>query len=151
MKQIIFTVLILSSFFANAQSPLGVGNHQLNIRLGLSNYGIPVQIGIDRGIHPDITAGLAVSVGVFNAPKHDKRLLGVSGNVNYHFDRVLNLPSPWNLYAGLNIGVYLPQSGLSLGAQLGTRYFVNDTWGFNLELGGGNVISSSQFGVTIKL
>ena len=38
-----------------AQSPLRVGQTQLNVGLGLSDYGLPVYVGFDHAVHPDIT------------------------------------------------------------------------------------------------
>ena len=37
-----------------AQSPLRVGQTQLNVGLGLSDYGLPVYVGFDHAVHPDI-------------------------------------------------------------------------------------------------
>ena len=87
------------------------------------------------------------------------RVLGISGNANYHFNRVLDIPSNWDFYAGLNIGFYAwtspndypgeGSSGLGLGLQVGGRYFINDNFGLNLEVGGGNAFSGGKFGITV--
>ncbi|MDP4272352.1 MAG: hypothetical protein Q8909_19855, partial [Bacteroidota bacterium] len=86
---------------------------------------------------------------------------GISGNANYHFNNVFNIPRNWDLYAGLNLGFYVwsspdtydgsHTSGLGLGAQIGGRYFISKKVGLNLEFGGGNAFSEGKFGLTIKL
>ena len=72
----------------------------------------------------------------------------------------MNIPSPWDFYAGLNLGFYSVSSsnysegissGLGLGAQIGGRYYFSDQWGINLEFGGGNYFSGGKFGITFKL
>jgi hypothetical protein len=72
----------------------------------------------------------------------------------------MNIPTPWDFYAGLNIGFYNVSSssinggissGLGLGAQIGGRYYFSDQWGINLEIGGGNSVSGGKFGITYKL
>jgi len=73
----------------------------------------------------------------------------------------LNIPSPWDFYAGLNLGFYSwnsPRdyegshtSGLGLGGQIGGRYYFSNKVGINLEFGGGNAFSGGKFGLTIKI
>jgi len=88
-------------------------------------------------------------------------IIGISGNGNYHFNRVLNIPSPWDFYAGLNLGFYVwsspndyvgsHSSGLGLGGQIGGRYYFSDNFGVNLEFGGGNAFGGGKVGITLKL
>ena len=71
---------------------------------------------------------------------------------------MLNIPSNWDFYAGLNVGFYSwsspngypgdGDSGVGLGIQIGGRYFITDKFGLNLEVGGGNAFSGGKFGVT---
>jgi outer membrane immunogenic protein len=165
MKKIILTLTILcATNFLNAQT-VGVRPTMFNAGVGFSSWGVPVYLGLDFGVHPDITIGGEVSFRSFNERfgpnRYNHSVIGLSGNFNYHFDRVLKLPSPWNIYAGLNVGFYMwnsPKnyngnynSGLGLGAQLGVRYFFNDRVGINLELGGGNAFSGGKIGLTFKI
>ncbi|HEY5534827.1 MAG TPA: hypothetical protein VIL99_07840, partial [Ignavibacteria bacterium] len=39
-------------------------------------------------------------------------------------------------------------SGLGLGAQIGGRYYINDRFALNLEVGGGNAFSEGKFGIS---
>ncbi len=166
MKKQIFTIiLVLATGFAFAQSPISKGESQINLGVGLSSWGVPVYIGFDYGVHPDITLGAEASFRSYNDNWRDHKykhsVIGIQGNANYHFNRVLNIPSPWDFYAGLNLGFYswrspddyegTHTSGLGLGGQIGGRYYFSNKVGVNLEFGGGNAFSGGKFGLTIKL
>jgi hypothetical protein len=164
-KQLLTFALILFSSLIFAQAPVAKGESQLNAGVGLSSWGIPVYIGLDYGVHPDITVGGELSYRSYQdkyaSVNYDHSVIGISGNGNYHFNRVLEIPRKWDFYAGLNLGFYIwsspndyhgsHSSGLGLGAQVGGRYFFNDKIGLNLEFGGGNAFSGGKLGLTFKL
>lgn len=153
-----------------AQAPLEKGGAQLNAGLGFSTWGVPVYVGADFGIHPAITIGPKLSYRKYNdkflGGEYSQSLTVISFNGNYHFNELLNLTSQWNVYAGLSLGYYIwsdvkwnnnsnaafggEATGLGLDLQVGGRYFFNDKWALNLELGGGTG-SGGSFGVTYKL
>ena len=159
-------IILLFSLFcvlgANSQSPLNYKNHQLNAGIGFSGWGVPIYVGLDFGVGKDITLGIESSFRSYSqnytGSRYRSSIIGISGNGNYHFNRLLEIPSNWDLYAGLNIGYffwYTPSdypgsssSGLGLGAQIGGRYFINRNFGLNLEFGGGNAFSGGKFGIT---
>ena len=156
---------LLFSSIIYAQSPIAKGESQLNAGIGLSSWGVPVYIGLDYGVHPDITVGGELSYRSYSDKyanvNYDHSVIGISGNGNYHFNRVLEIPKKWDFYAGLNLGFYIwnspndyqgsHSSGLGLGAQVGGRYFFSDKIGLNLEFGGGNAFSGGKLGLTFKL
>lgn len=112
MKKAILSLALLAGFTASkAQGTLGKGNAQLNAGVGLSSWGIPVYVGFDYGVHKDITIGLEGSFRSYNESwtnvKYRHSIIGISGNGNYHFNTIFDLPSKWDLYAGLNIGFYV--------------------------------------------
>ena len=160
--RIILVLFAISIFTISAQTPINRNRVQLNAGVGLSGWGIPLYVGMDFGITQDITLGFEGSFRNYNENyfdvKYNSTILGISGNGNYHFNRVLNMPREWDFYAGLNIGFYIwespdgyPGNGSSrpgLGAQIGGRYFLSDTFGLNLEVGGGNAFSGGKFGLT---
>ncbi|WP_321438004.1 hypothetical protein [uncultured Bacteroides sp.] len=166
MKKLFLSLgLMLLFSITYAQSPLPIGRTQLNFGFGLSDYGLPVYIGLDHSVSRDFTLGGELSYRGYNDnwDHYDYHLnaWGLSGNANYHFNSVLNIPRNWDFYAGLNVGFYVwnsPKgyegnrtSGLGLGAQVGGRYYFNNKVGINLELGGGNEFSGGKIGLTIKL
>ena len=164
MKRISLIVLlsIFTAVLANAQSPLAKGGKQVNAGIGFSGWGVPIYAGMDFGVYQDITVGFEGSLRFYNdryaGDNYNHTIFGFSGNGNYHFNRLLEVPSNWDVYAGLNLGFYIWSSpngykgdggsGLGLGAQVGGRYFFKNNFGLNLEFGGGNAFSGGKFGIT---
>jgi outer membrane immunogenic protein len=166
MKKIVLAITFLAFFgISYAQSPLPVGKAQLNMGVGLSTWGVPVYVGIDYGIIKNISIGGELSFSSYKESWKDHsyhhNIFGISANGNYHFNSLLNIPSKFDLYAGVNLGFYIwsspsgydgsNSSGLGLGAQIGGRYYVSKKIGINLELGGGNAFSGAKLGVSIKI
>jgi len=163
-KTISSVVLLLLTISLFAQKPISKGQTQLNAGIGFSGWGMPVYVGLDYGVHPDISVGGELSYRSYSeslvGAKYSHSVIGIIGNGNYHFNRVMNIPSPWDFYAGLNLGFYnmsspsnyggSNSSGLGLGAQIGGRYYFSQKWGVNLEIGGGNSVSGGKLGITFK-
>ena len=164
-KLIILFLLIAASQVSFAQYFLSKGESQFNAGLGLSSWGVPVYAGIDWGVHRDISVGGELSYRSFNDNFRDGRyrhsVFGISGNGNYHFNTLLDIPREWDFYAGLNLGFYIWNSdddypgnrttGLELGAQVGGRYYFTERFGVNLEVGGASAFSGGKVGITLKL
>ena len=160
-----FTLLCLGSL-AYSQGTMHINQSQLNIGVGLSEYGTPVYLGMDYGAGRNLSIG-----GEFSFRSYDeywgqyyyrRNITGISANANYHFNSILLIPSAFDLYAGLNLGFYNwsspdaayygnHNSGLGLGAQIGGRYYFTRKFGVNLEFGGGNAFSGGKVGLTFKL
>lgn len=166
MKKLFLSLgLILLACVAHAQNALPVGRNQLNVGVGLSDYGLPVYFGIDHAVSRDFTLGGELSYRSYDDYWHNYdyhlNAVGISGNGNFHFNNALNIPRNWDFYVGLNVGFYIWNSprgyegshttGLGLGAQVGGRYYFNNKVGINLEVGGGNEFSGGKIGLTIKL
>jgi len=150
---------------AQSQNALATGRSQLNVGLGLSNWGIPFYVGLDYGINNNITLGAEFSVRNYdenwNNGTYRQQIIGFIGNGNYHFNNVLNIPSNYDFYAGLNVGFNIwtspsnyagsHNSGLAIGAQIGGRYYFSNKLGLNLEFSGGNSASNGKFGLSVRL
>jgi len=164
-KSLLSLILVMATSALFAQCPIEKGKAQLNAGLGFSSWGVPVYVGFDYGVHPDITVGGEISFRSYedkiSGTNYNHSVTGISGNGNYHFNTLLGIPSNWDFYAGLNLGFYIwtsssdypgdHTSGLGLGAQIGGRYYFSDKFGINLEFGGGNAFSNGKFGISIKL
>jgi hypothetical protein len=166
-KVLILAILFTLGFFSvKAQAPIGVGEAQINAGLGFSSSGVPVYAGFDIGVYEDITVGGEISFRSYSDSwdgySYNHSIIGIVGTGNYHFNRLLEIPKEWDVYAGINLGFYFvntsdnnyggtANSGLGLGAQVGGRYYFNDKFGVNLELGGGSTLSGGKIGITIKL
>ena len=163
MKKILFLGALLFGFAtASAQAPLEEGRMQLNGGFGFSNAGVPIYVGLDYGVYPDITVGGEISYRSVNDDGYKYSAIGLVANGNYHFNTVLNIPSEFDFYAGVSVGYYswsdntpsgygrvAHSSGLVPYLQVGGRYFFSENFGLNLEIGGGN-ISGGKIGVTYK-
>jgi outer membrane immunogenic protein len=165
-----FILIIAFGFISNsifAQNPLGEGQTQLNAGVGISGWGVPVYIGFDHGISKDWSLGGQLSFQTddddYNGYKYKSSAIGIGANGNYHFNRILHIPRNFDLYAGASLTYYIwdyddhygdhdpDNTSLGLGLQVGGRYFFNDNFGINLELGGNNGTGGAKLGLTFKL
>jgi outer membrane immunogenic protein len=157
--------LLMCAGSSYAQSPLPEGTSQLNVGFGLSDYGVPIYLGLDYSVQRDITIGGEVSYRSYSESwsgnDYNRSIIGFLGNGNYHFNTALQIPQNYDFYVGLNVGFYVwsapagyngsHSSGLGLGAQIGGRYYFSRKVGFNLEVGGGNASAGGKVGISIKL
>ncbi len=166
MKKLLLSLTVLvATTCSYSQGSLPNGSSQFNVGLGLSGWGVPIYAGFDFGVSKDITLGGEFSYRSYKENwknnNYNHNIIGISGNGNYHFNRVLNIAPAYDFYAGLNIGFYSwsspdgytgdHTSGLGLGAQVGGRYYFGKKAGINLEFGGGNAFTGGKFGLTFKL
>lgn len=162
MKKVLLSIALLAAFSqTKAQGTLEKGRAQINAGVGLSGWGIPVYAGFDYGLGKSFTIGAEGSFRSYDNIGYSFTIIGVVGNVNYHLNNVLNMPKNMDLYGGLNIGYYIYStpsgylgnslSTLGISGQVGYRYFFSNSFGVNVELGGGSATSGAKLGVTIKL
>lgn len=164
-KLLLVVAILLFATSAFSQTELGYHRNQLNIGVGLSERGVPFYIGIDHGFGQDLTIGAEFSYRSYNenisGDHYDHSIMGFSGNLNYHLNRILNISNQWDFYVGPNLGFYSYSSPsnypgnynseFGLGAQIGGRYHLSNNMSPNLEFGGGNAFSGGKLGLTFKL
>jgi len=163
MKKFIISLsFVFIATFVFSQRTTYRASSQLNLGIGLSDSGIPIYLGFDHYIAHDFTLGAELSYRGYNEYWQDyyynHNIIGISGNINYHFNSLFHMPSHWDLYAGANVGFYLwtspdgytgnHSSGLGLGGQIGLRYYFTNRVGVNLEFGGGNAFNGGKLGFT---
>ena len=147
---IVFAALMLTGlmFAQEGKAPLSVGEKQMNFGLGFGN-GLPVYWGMDWSVHDDITVG---GVAALNVDNFDWLSLNAKGD--YHFNRIIGIPSNWDFYGGLGLGYQIPlndgNGGFDWDLHVGGRWYWSDKWGLNLELGGGNGFGTT-IGVSMKM
>ena len=167
MKRVFFAIALMALVGASkGQGTVSAGRTQLNLGVGFSDWGTPFYLGVDYGAARNLTLGGELSFRSYdenwNNGYYRRSITGISGNANYHFNQVLEIPRNIDFYAGLNLGFYVwsaaadgyqgnHSSGLGLGAQVGGRYFLTNKFGLNLEFGGGNAFSGGKVGITLKL
>jgi len=161
--KIICIILFLTSTIVLSVEAQEKPGAQLNAGFGLSSWGIPIYAGADFGVAPDVTVGFEGSFRSYDQNYNGvnaSTIIGIAGNGNYHFNRLLKIPPKFDFYAGMNLGFYFwstPRnypgsgtSGIGLGAQVGGRYFFTRNFGLNLEFGGGNAFAGGKFGITYR-
>lgn len=154
MKKVFLVLGILVTSLSFSQA-IQKGETQVNGGFVLgSGFDFPVYVGIDYGIVEDITIG-----GQFNFASQDGvTWLGFWGNGNYHFNRLLEIPSEFDIYAGVTLAYnYITtdvgnDGDFDFGGQIGGRYFFADKFGVNAEvLFGSTDDTGFKVGVTYKL
>jgi len=161
MKKIVLMLLLLNSYlYSNSQSSLSRGDKQWNAGLGISTFGLPVYLGIDYGLRRNVTLNGEVSFHRDLYYKSSlKNMLGMVTRVDYHFNTLINIPPAWDLYLGLNLGLYTffdrnypATAAVGIGGHLGGRYFFNDKIGLNMEFGtGGQNLAGVKIGITSRI
>lgn len=162
MKKLTILAAILALSTLSFGQRLMIGEKQVNAGFGLNsnNWGIPIYVGIDYGIYPDITVG-----GIFSYAKSDNdhgnaSWFSLGGRGDYHFNTLLEIPDEWDVYGGASL-VYnsfsydknynkKESSGIGIGLQIGARYYFQDNLAVNLEFGGGDIASAARIGITYK-
>lgn len=165
MKKLVLGMFTLVSVVVFGQR-VQKGDIQLNGGIGFtSGWGVPVYVGLDYGVHKDITVGGQATYASHSENLYKSNWFGIAANANYHFNSVLDIPNNWDLYAGLSLAynnfsytytytnyVYgdAKSSGVGFAGQVGARYYFNDHFGLNAEFGGGNIASGGKIGVSYK-
>ncbi len=147
LSVVIFFFLNGNMFAQNSmESVLAKSKVQLNAGTGFYSGGFPVYAFVDFTLSPDWTVGPQINF-VF----YDNFSFVVSGRADYHFNKLLNIPRDWDLYAGATMGVnFSRRISFSSGIHVGGRWYWDKTWGLNVEIGGGTYFSSTV-GISMKL
>ncbi len=168
-KIVLIAVALVATTFAFGQRTFE-GEKQINGGLGLvsAGWGVPIYAGFDYGVTPEITVGGIVSYSskTYNYDKgytNKGTWISIGAKGDYHFNTLLEMPDEWDFYGGATLaynsffysdnweGNHSGESAnLSLGLQVGGRYYFNENWAVNAELGGGTFASGVKIGVTYK-
>ena len=149
MKKRLFFLLAVFCFLGlgvQAQSTMSKGQLVGSLKVGFSDYGLPLGIAADYGVVSGfINGNAAVSVGgevgVYISDVYTHLSLAARGNFHYEF--VNNLDT----YLGLNLG--LVGRNFALNGHLGARYYFGKV-GVGLEFGMGNHAAGGTIGVSMK-
>jgi len=151
MKKIVllFGIILISTglFAQEGEAPLSKGDVQINFGLGFSNWGFPVYGYLEIAVHDDVTIGPEISV-IFDG---NVVYFGAVARGDYHFNRIIGIPSEWDFYAGASAGFRAgPDLKPLFGVQVGGRWYWDERWALNVEFGGGLYIAC-HIGVSFKL
>ncbi|MDR6921527.1 DUF6646 family protein [Chryseobacterium sp. 2987] len=146
MKKLLFVFMI--SFFgtaAHAQAWTGKGDQKIQLGLNAWGYGTGVTGTYDYGLNKliSIGAGLNAYFGDYKDNDKDNRVF-VFGRLNFHLQEALGLPSKWDIYPGVDLGVLGKDFGI--GAHIGARYYFTEKVGVFAEVG-----NNGSLGVSFNL
>ncbi len=149
MKKItllIISVLMISGIaFTQEGGGVGKGGKLLNFGIGFID-GIPMHIGVDFGVHQDVTLGPEVD---FDLSGFD--WMRIKFRADYHWNTLMGISGPWDVYSGAALGPKIGFGGngnvdFLFQVNLGGRWYWSD-WGLNSEFGLGTDINW-RFGVS---
>jgi outer membrane immunogenic protein len=150
-------VLVIACLALSAQGLRAQNNDtHFNAGVGLHGWGIPLYASYDWGFRGDFNLGVGGSLslaGDGNDGRPDGLAMGAGFFSQWYADRILDIPSEFDLYGGLGIFYYGYKNGndLDLNGFIGGRYYFNDNLGVNLELGGGSALTGGKIGFSWQL
>lgn len=138
-------LLVCTVFFfgqmAFAQAWQGKGDQKIQVGLSGLGDGTGIVGTYDYGLSKIISIGAGANFFV-GEKKYDDADFGIFGRVNFHLQDPLGLPSQWDIYPGLDVGL-LGKNRTYFGAHVGVRYFFNKNVGIYLEAGNNGSIGVS--------
>lgn len=135
MKKLILAFSMLFAIgTASAQAWNGKGDQKVQVGLNGWGYGTGITGAYDYGLGKIVSVGAGANI-YFDGYKDNNKdnNFFVFGRVGFHLQEPLNLPSQWDIYPGVNLG--LLGSDFGIGAHLGVRYFFNNKVGIYGEFG----------------
>lgn len=143
MKKLFFVLMMaFLGTTANAQAYTGKGDQKIQLGLSAWGYGTGVTGTYDYGLNKlvSVGAGLNAYFGDYKDNDKDNRVF-VFGRVNFHLQEALDLPTKWDIYPGVDVGVLGKDFGI--GAHIGARYFFTEKVGVFAEVGNNGSIGVS--------
>ena len=133
-KLILVFAMIFAAQLSFAQAWKGKGDQKVQVGFNGWGYGTGITGTYDYGIADMVSVGAGANAYFSGYKDGDKaNNFFVFGRLNLHLQDILNLPSKWDVYPGLDVGVL--GKGFGLGAHVGVRYFFQDNIGLYLEAG----------------
>ena len=135
MKKLFFMMMVVAlSQTSFAQAWNGSGDQKVQVGFNGWGNGSGITATYDYGISKLISVGAGANF-YFSGYKDDNKdnNFFAFGRLNFHLQDALGMPSKWDLYPGLDVGVIGNTFGL--GAHLGVRYFFNNNVGAFIEAG----------------
>ncbi len=142
MKKLLTTIALVGVMFFGSN----VANAQAQKYLNIGGAGTGFYGSIEFPVSSVITVAPQFSTN------YNFNTLVIAGKANFYLDEVFELDSSWDVYAGANLGwrVETGNDGVNFGLQVGARWFWDDKWGVNAEVGGGTGVLGGV-GVTMKM
>lgn len=145
-KLVLACAFLFAGQLAYSQAWSGKGDQKIQVGFNGWGYGTGITATYDYGLSKIISLGAGANFYFdhSDAKYHDDNF-GVFGRLNFHLQQPLNLPSNWDIYPGIDLGV-LGKHGTYFGAHIGARYFFNNNVGIFIEAG-----NNGSLGVSFNL
>ena len=141
-KFVLVCSMLLLGQMSFAQAWSGKGDQKVQVGLNGFGYGTGIAGTYDYGLSDLLSVGAGANIYFSGYRDGDnKNNFFVFGRLNAHLQKPLNLPSNWDIYPGLDLGVL--GSGFGIGAHIGARYFFNKKVGVYLEAGNNGSVGVS--------
>ena len=146
MKKIFLVMAVcLISQLSFSQAWNGKGDQKIQVGINALGNGSGLTATYDYGLGKIISLGAGANFYFGNYRDNNKdNNFFVFGRMNFHLQEPLDLPSQWDIYPGIDLG--LLGTNFGFGAHLGVRYFFTNKVGVFLEAG-----YSSSLGVSFNL
>ncbi|WP_312390438.1 DUF6646 family protein [Chryseobacterium sp.] len=146
MKKLFFMLMmVFLGTAANAQAWTGKGDQKINLGLSAWGYGTGIAATYDYGLNKLISVGAGANAYFDNYKDNDKdNRVFIFGRLNFHLQDALDLPSKWDIYPGVDVGVLGRDFGI--GAHIGAKYFFTEKFGVFAEVG-----NNGSLGVSFNL
>ncbi|MEN4762132.1 DUF6646 family protein [Chryseobacterium sp. C39-AII1] len=146
MKKLFFMLMmVFLGTAANAQAWTGKGDQKINLGLSAWGYGTGIAATYDYGLNKLISVGAGANAYFDNYKDNDKdNRVFIFGRLNFHLQDALDLPSKWDIYPGVDVGILGRDFGI--GAHIGAKYFFTEKFGVFAEVG-----NNGSLGVSFNL
>ncbi|MCK5638757.1 MAG: hypothetical protein KAH67_08600 [Flavobacteriaceae bacterium] len=134
----IFIFLFSLTIVSYSQSYEGKGDHKINIGYDLYGNGNGIRASYDYGLGDLFSIGAGGSY-ILDDDDNDYSLFV---RTNLHFAHILDLPSKFDIYPGVEVG-YLSSNDIKFTGYVGLRYFFTEKIGVFAELGNNGSIGLS--------
>ena len=139
MKNFIFLLAILSTYFVDAQAYIGKEDNKFQVGVNLQDNATGINVSYDYGIGENISIGISTTYllgvvdGLKNNPIDDLNAdfdnrFDVRARFNANLGNVINVDKNFDVYPGLSLGLK------NFGGHLGARYFFTEGFGIYTEL-----------------
>ena len=144
MKKVLFAcAMFFAGQMAFAQAWQGKGDQKIQVGFNGWGYGTGITATYDYGLSKLISVGGGANFFFDHSDdKYKDDDFGVFGRLNFHLQEPLGLPSNWDIYPGVDLGL-LGKNRTYFGAHLGVRYFFNNNVGIYVEAGNNGAIGVS--------
>jgi len=146
MKKLVFMLMFsVLGTAAHAQAWTGKGDQKIQLGLSAWGYGTGIAATYDYGLNKLISVGGGANAYFDNYKNNDKdNRVFIFGRLNFHLQDALDLPSKWDIYPGVDVGVLGRDFGI--GAHIGAKYFFTEKFGVFAEVG-----NNGSLGVSFNL